>query len=459
MGVTDVRSRLPVAPRISAPAVSVAAVLVLCSGVLTALVLPAASDSTSVLRHPVLATVTPEDGSPAAAHDGQILHPGDTVTVARGGGGEITTGPRKLWLGASGTQVRIDGPASTELRRGSVVAVDPGRAWSLQADQVAVTGITGAVRIDYDFNVRVADYTGRATLGVPTGGGANLVGLDQIDASGPVLQGSPSPLTLRDDVLDTTAAPSLVQLDRGLVALAGQVDADPYLLADYPSIGENPSEKVLPAAIGAAGSGGSPTARAQAALAARQQHGSWGVIAERLGAGLPGVRAALSALLDSPSAQARSLAAPASQSVANAGAAAEVSASPPPPAAGPAVRATPSPTDASRVTAPATGGPAVSGGPIPVATPARPVVSSASSRPSSAPTAPTPSSTPTPLLNALLDTVGGLLPSPDPLPIRLGGPIAASPTPSAGATASPSPTPLVKTLVNTVSSLLGGSGH
>lgn len=448
------RTRMTCASRVPTLAVTLCGALVLCSGVVAALVLPASSEKTSVLRHPVEVLVTPAAGSPAAGHDGEVLNPGDVVTVAPGGGAQITTGPRKLLLAAA-SQVRVDGPASAEIRRGSVVALDPGRAWSLQVDQVTVTGITGAVRIDYGYTVRVADYAGHASVNVPTGASSTLVGLDQVSAAGSILDGSPAPLKLDDDGLDAKAAPSLVGLDRGLNALAAQIDADPYLLAGFKASGENPSERILPAAIGAAGTGATATTRARKALTDRAAQGSWGVIAALLSASLPDVRGQLSPLLDSSQAQVTALRAAATGPAPTAAAVQTPAGFAPTPSGRPAA-ASPAPTLDPTPDTQATGG----RGPTP-ATPTEVSSSAPSSigttvRPPAAPTAPTPRPAATPVLTRLLGVVGGLLPSTLPQPVTLGSP---PPSISIGPGVAPSPTPLVSSLVTTVGGLLGGSGH
>lgn len=385
------------------------------------------SDATTTLRGAAGVTVVGPDGRAHPAVDGEHLLVGDTVetTTARS---SLLTGGRVTTLGPA-TTLDLAGRSRYVLAAGEVV-VDHrhGPDAEVAAGPVGVDDLgRTAVRIERGFAVRVAVYDGGSARVTAGQGSATVPSLHELDVPGASLPAAPTPLALRDDALDVTAAPVLVAADRVLTGRATDLDragaVPAALVRMLPSAPPATplSLRLLPVAIARADPSPGQGGVGPVYLRARQLRtdgGSWGVVAALIGAPVAGVQQQLDALLTRPG---TGLALPAvAAGGGGAGAVAALLAAAAPPAAG------------SVPTAPAAG--------VPTPTPSIPQPVTVPTR---APVPPSP--TPTPPVQSLLGTVLGLLP--------IGTPTPAPPTP--GPT-QPPPSSGGGLLGGVLGSLLGG---
>jgi hypothetical protein len=250
--------------------------------------------------------------------------------------------------------------------------------------------------------------------------------------------------------------------------LAEQINADPYVTVTFRTgAGTQPSERVLPVAIGEAATGAGSTADHEAeAETMRAERGSWAVIAARLDAGLVTVQSRLAGILDAASGRTTTSAA----AVADVTRALRVVASavPTAPAGLLPIISSSGPKSVTPTTSPTS--PTVRSTAVPsqaAATPSQPVV--AISAVPTTPTAPTtPSATPTPnpgLVGGLLKAVVGLvLPTASPSPSASAATKAGTEVEGVGTSLPTAPTPeSAPTTANRspVKGLLGGllGGH
>lgn len=379
------------------------------------------SDATTTVRGAAGVTVVGPDGRAHPAVEGEHLLVGDTVETTTTASA-LLTGGRVTTLGPA-TTLDLAGRSHYVLAAGEVV-VDhrhgPGADVVAGPVDVGDLGRT-AVRIERGFAVRVAVYDGGSARVSAGEGSATVPALHEVDVPGASLPTAPAPLALRDDALDTAAAPALVAADRVLNGRAAALDragaaVPAALVRVLPAAPPATplSLRLLPVAIAradpAAGSGqggvGPVYVRARQL---RTEGGSWGVVAALVGAPVAAVQQQLDALLTQPG-TALTLPAVAAGS-GGAAAVAAVLAAAAPPATGSAPR--PAPAPAAPTTAPSVG--------VPVSVPTKGPVP--------------PSPTPTPPVQSLLGTVLGLLPigtpgppSPSPAP----GPGRSAPTPGGG---------------------------
>ncbi|MGH3745291.1 MAG: hypothetical protein ACRDTP_10570 [Mycobacteriales bacterium] len=353
------------------------------------------SDATTVLRGATGVTVVSAAGVPHPGAEGEHLTVGETVRTTRTDTA-LVTGRRVTTLGPS-TALDIADRSHYLLDAGTIV-VDHRHGPDARVDAGPVTvehiGAT-SVRIERGFAVRVAAFDGGAATVSASERSTLVPALHEIDVPGASLPSSPTPLALRDDALDTVAAPALVAGDQSLdhraaaLDLAGGSMVPAALIRSLPAAltSTTMSERVLPVAIARADRK-APLAGAYArATELRAEGGSWGVIAALMGANIGAVQQQLDELL------------------ANAPAALTLPAT----ATGD--------SGASAVTALLSAAAPATAAPTPAApTPAATAVAAASAPPSgggSSPApgrSPSPTPTPTPLVQTLINTVTGLLP-------------------------------------------------
>lgn len=226
------------------------------------------------------------------AHPGQLLDPGWQVRTGAGDGSAVlVTGSRRVVLGPAAAVTLQDAGHCTLLRGALVVDRRSGAPLSVRAGPVTVDTERGAVRVERGFAVRVAAYRTGGGLVRTDSGALHVAALQEAEVAGGALPRAPRPLRLRDD-LDRQADLGLAELDRALVGLAAQVDADtasPVVLRAGP--GAPPSEVALAAAIALAAH-----RPVSAAALPRQDEASWGVVAAMLHVDAAAVARALQTL-------------------------------------------------------------------------------------------------------------------------------------------------------------------
>jgi hypothetical protein len=374
------------------------------------------SDATTVLRGAEGVTVVSADGAAHPGVDGERLVVGETVRTTTADSA-LVTGRRLTTLGPS-TALEIAGRSHYLLDAGTLV-LDHRHGPDARIDAGPVTvehvGAT-AVRVERGFAVRVAVFDGGAAAVTASERSMTVAALHEVDVPGASLPAASAPLALRDDALDTAAAPALVTADRALDRRAAALDrADgsavpTALIRTLPSAppATAVSERVLPVAIARADHSATLTDAYARANALRRDGGSWGVVAALSDATLAAVQDQLDDLLAGPPS---TLALPAGEigtRGASGVAALLAAAAPNAPGAGPAPGTSPQPV---------------------ASTPAHGTGS-----------APAPTPTTTPLVQTLVNTITGLLPTGR----------SSAPPPSASVTPRPVPAP------STSGGLLGG---
>lgn len=382
------------------------------------------SDATTVLRGATGVTVISAAGAAHPGVDGEHLAVGETVrtTTTRSA---LVTGGRVTTLGPA-TAVDIADRSHYLLDVGTVV-VDHrhGRDARVDAGPVTVEHIGAtAVRIERGFAVRVAVFDGGPATVTASERSMTVPALHEIDAPGASLPTAPTPLALRDDALDTAAAPALVSADVTLDHRAAALDrvggtaVPAALIRTLPAApaATAVSERILPVAIARADRSATLPAAYARTAALRSDGGSWGVVAALVDAKIAAVQQQLDALL----------AGPALPLVLPVGTGGDGSA-----AAVTALLAAAAPAPAG--TAPEPGATGSAAKPVGGASPT-----------------PAPTPAPTPLVQNLVNTITGLLPLPTGAPIP---PPATAPP----ATPRPAPTPTASggLLGGVLGSLLG----
>jgi hypothetical protein len=355
------------------------------------------------------------DGSPKRLAEGQEVPSGAVVTAGRDGAVLRTRG-RDTWL-AGDAAVRVVDGARQELRSGFVM-VDARRGPELElaTSAAAVTTPVGAVsRVERGALLRVGAYAGEPLRVRAEGRRATVVvGRDhqvQVPAGG--LPGRITPLVLTPgDRYERALAAPLVRADEALTDVARRLDAggrpdvlvrtafdgdlpDPALPATAPS-----SERTLAYLLARAAGGGELPARFAWVRALRTDGGSWGVVADLVGAEVSEVAALLDELL-----------APDSEAVL-AAEGVDVAALLGLPGSGPAGPGPPGSPVSPAGSAPAPGPAASSGAAAPAPRSDRPPAQAPAPAPAPAPV-PAPVSEP---LDAVVDAVRGLQPGPAPAP-------------------------------------------
>jgi len=303
------RVRPPSAPARSVPVLGTAIAVVLAAGVWTAVTRPTGAPPSLVVSATTGPVELDQAGHRTAAHRGDLVQPGASVVTGDGGHAALAVGGSRVLLDQQSSLgvAAVGAPTTLMLRAGSIgVSTTRAGAVLVRAGAVTVTpGARGdapavAVRIDRGVALRVASLAGPARLSVPGGARLSLTSLDEVAIPGEDLPTAARPLSRLDDVtgsLDAQLAPSLTQLDAGILALGRSVDADPIAPAVFglPRGGPSVSELALVQAIATAT--GDHADRRAPVQAVRTAGGSWGVVARRAGVDLPGVSDALSRLL------------------------------------------------------------------------------------------------------------------------------------------------------------------
>jgi hypothetical protein len=386
-----------VVPRLvafSAAAVLAAGALAVLSGSL--------ADPDTVVAAATGATVTAPGRPPVPAAVGQRLPDGAVVSTGRAGSARLSTRGRSVSLGPATTLTVLDS-AGAVLTAGSLLLdARRGPALRVETDSGTVAPAARALlRIDRGPVLRLAAYAGRAEVRA-TGRAARRTvnALHQVVVPFGGLPDEVTPLALIDgDPWEAALLARVVADDTGLRALAAGLDsgspgraAAAAVLRRAPvvAVAGPPSETALAYALAAAGRAGgrTPQDRWPAVRADRDAGGSWGVLAALYAAPVSRVSAVLDDLLP------------------GAGQSQQAAGGPPAGAAGgqgPTVAQGPA-GDQAPATERGTSGPAPrrSGAP-----------------PSPAPASPAPSGQPPQEpVDALVDAVVSLLPSPPPLPAR-----------------------------------------
>jgi hypothetical protein len=286
---------------------------VLTSSVVTLVVRtgdPATADS--YLSQVRAAAVQLADGSLVEAHDGMRVPNGATVRTGAGGAAVIGTAGRNVFLG-SVTTVRVTDGVSQSLQRGQVM-VD-----ARNGPRLGLTTRAGLADIDDGSLVRVETgpvlrlgvFDGSSTLTATRRQSTREVPeYYQLQAPYAGLPGSPTALALTDDLWEQRLSPDLVNADRDLIALANGLrgnaglsvlEAAPVALRRAPQVTTDPGERALNVAI-------AQTSRLSSKLEdtlafvqrAREQGGSWGVVAALVQARVTAVSALLDTVLAPP---------------------------------------------------------------------------------------------------------------------------------------------------------------
>ena len=399
------------------PVIAVGLALVLLAGVVAAALRPGTAGADTVLHRGDDVVVRLADGAERPLDVGASV-PGGAVVVAGRDGAVLRTRDRDTWLGAGSEVAVVDG-ARQELREG-LVMVDARRGPALELTTVAaeVTTPEGAVsRVERSSLLRVGAYDGEPVTVTPAGRSATTpVPRDhQVQVPQGGLPGRVTPLVLTPgDPYERALAPLLVGADEALRAVAGRLDepgptSDAVSAAalrdltegdDLPT-GAPVSERALAYLLARTADDVAVVPGYAVVRGLRGDGGSWGVVADLVGAEVPEVASVLDGLLGPGAAvlAGEELDVPTLLELVGAG---------PPPAPGEVPAAGPP-------AAPGTGsGP--SGRPGPGTPPP------SSSPPPSAPAPPPPDGPPPPtdpvteLVDTVVDTVIGLLPSPAPTP-------------------------------------------
>lgn len=307
-------ARLDGAGRLAVPAVAVALALVLLLGIAVAALRSPTASAATVLQRGAAVTAELADGTRTTLAEGAEVPRGAVVTPGPDGA-VLRTRDRDTWLSGDAVVRVVDG-ARQELRAGFVM-VDARRGPELEvtAPSAVVSAPRGGVtRIADGRLLRVGSYAGEPVT-VRAAGRAAAVEVPrsrqvQVPAGG--LPGRVTPLVLTPgDAYERALAPDLVSADAALAAVAARLDGDgrPAVLvrtaADADLAGRQTalppgapsSERTLAYLLArAAGDLG----RYGEVRALREDGGSWGVVADLVGARVGDVAGLLDALLAPP---------------------------------------------------------------------------------------------------------------------------------------------------------------
>ena len=344
---------------------------------------PASADTVVAVAR--LAQVYLPDGTNHPAVEGEVLPRGAELHTGPGGGAQLTTAGRRVYLDGLSTLRIRDGVREDLTRGNAMVDARNGAHLDLQTPAGLVATPAHAVsRVEEgQLLTRVAVYDGAAALR-PVGRATSTVvpALYQVKIQPSSLPQRTTPLRLLPgDAWEKAVAADLVNADQDLNSLAdglARADGRTYLAAlpaayrtvAIPAPGPTRGEAALSAAVALAATVTDPLAKVRAY---RADQGSWGVVAALVGALPSRVSTALSAALAPPGGD------PTGPTTVN------------------AIPPLVLPSGPTTTPSPGAGGP--------------------STRPTTGPTTtPTPSTSPSPgVVNQLVTTVTGLV-SPKPLP-------------------------------------------
>jgi hypothetical protein len=288
-------------------------VAVLVSSVITLVVRtgdPATADS--YLSQVRAVAVELADGSLVQGHDGMRVPDGATVRTGAGGAAVIGTAGRTVFLGSL-TTVRVSDGISQDLQRGQVMidARNGPRLGLTTRAGLANVDDGSLVRVETGPVLRLGVFDGHSSL---TAAGrqktSEVPELYQLQAPYAGLPGSPTALALTDDLWEQRLAPDLVNADRDLNALANGLsgndgksvlDAAPVALRRGQSATADRGEQALSVAIAQTSRRSTPLESTLAFVQrAREQGGSWGVVAALVDARVTAVSALLDTVLAPP---------------------------------------------------------------------------------------------------------------------------------------------------------------
>jgi hypothetical protein len=255
------------------------------------------------------------DGTLVTAHDGMRVPDGVTVRTGAGGGAVIGTAGRSVYLGSL-TTVRVTDGVRQDLQRGQVmVDARNGPRLGLTTRAGLANIADGAlVRLETGPVLRLGVFEGSTSL---TASGRlstrDVPELFQLQAPYVALPGAPTALALTDDAWEQRLAPDLVNADRDLNALAsglsgasGQsvLEAAPVSLRRASLVSPTATvlgEQALSVAIAQTSRRAGPLEETLAFVQrARDEGGSWGVVAALAKARVTAVSALLDTVLAPP---------------------------------------------------------------------------------------------------------------------------------------------------------------
>ena len=266
---------------------------------------PASADTRVAVAR--LAQVYLPDGTNHEAVEGEVLPRGAELHTGDGGGAQLTTAGRRVYLGGLSTLSVQDGVRET-LSRGQAM-VDARRGANLDLSTPAGTVMVGegaVARVEEALLTRVAVYDGAVALRpVGRSSSTTVERYHQIKVQPESLPQRMTPLQLKGDTWEKAVAANLVADDEDLNNLADGLalqEGERYLKAApvaYRTAAIQPpgvarGEQALTALVAQAAS--VPDALA-AVRAARADLGSWGVVAAIVKAPVSGVNAALNQAL------------------------------------------------------------------------------------------------------------------------------------------------------------------
>lgn len=291
------------------PAVAVALAVVLLAALATAALRSSTASAATVLHRGDGVTAVLAGGERVALSAGDEVPRGATVTAGRSGA-VLRTRDRDTWLSA-GAAVRVVDGARQELRAGFVmVDARQGPALDVDTPAAAVRTPAGTVsRVESGALLRVGTYTGDPVTVRAAGRRAEeqVRRAYQVQVPDGGLPGAPTPLALTPgDRYERALAADLVMADEALTVLAGRLDtgrpaqvvtaALTAEVAEPPGAAPAGSERALAYLLARALDGDVAADYAEVA-ALRAAGGSWGVVAAIVGAEVDRVAALLDALL------------------------------------------------------------------------------------------------------------------------------------------------------------------
>lgn len=271
---------------------------------------PATADS--YLSQVRAAAVQLADGTLAEAHNGMRVPDGSTVRTGAGGAAVIGTAGRSVFLGST-TTVRVTDGVHQDLQRGQVM-IDarngPRLGLTTRAGLADVDG-GSLVRVETGPVLRLGVFDGTSSLTATGRQATREVGaLYQLQAPYAGLPGFPTALALTDDLWEQRLAPDLVNADRDLNALAtgltgnsgkSVLAAAPVSLRRMQPASPDRGEQALSVAIAQTSRRSAPLEQTLGFVQrARNQGGSWGVVAALVDARATAVSALLDTVLAPP---------------------------------------------------------------------------------------------------------------------------------------------------------------
>jgi len=271
---------------------------------------PATADS--YLKDARDVAVVLSDGTLAIGHDGMRVPNGATVRTGATGGARVVTAGRDVYLGSLSTVLVTDG-VHQELQRGQVIVDGRGGARLTLGTRAGSADLPegSLARLELGPVLRIGVFAGEASL---TAAGrqatSHVPALYQIQAPYTGLPGKATPLALTDDAWERQLAAELVNADQDLNALARGLagtdgvtvlQAAPVVLRRVAPTSTDRGEQALSVAVAQASRRSAPVADTLSFVqTARDEGGSWGVVAALVTARGTAVSALLDTVLAPP---------------------------------------------------------------------------------------------------------------------------------------------------------------